>query len=153
MTTVETIRVGPDWLDLRERADAAARSRALVEQLRRRLPANGPLLVHDLASGTGSMRRWLAPLLPGPQHWVLHDRDPGLLALAESPGGAAGAARRRAGACSGRMRGKRPSRASAGWEPRSLCARARGGSAPRRATSRASGSPAGSTPPANRTPR
>ena len=29
------------------------------------------------------MGRWLAPLLPGPQHWVLHDRDAELLALAE----------------------------------------------------------------------
>lgn len=28
------------------------------------------------------MGRWLAPLLPGPQHWVLYDRDPRLLALA-----------------------------------------------------------------------
>jgi hypothetical protein len=28
------------------------------------------------------MGRWLAPLLPGPQHWVLHDQDPDLLALA-----------------------------------------------------------------------
>jgi hypothetical protein len=25
------------------------------------------------------MGRWLAPLLPGPQHWVLHDRDDELL--------------------------------------------------------------------------
>jgi hypothetical protein len=28
------------------------------------------------------MGRWLAPRLPGPQHWVLHDRDAGLLELA-----------------------------------------------------------------------
>jgi hypothetical protein len=28
------------------------------------------------------MGRWLAPLLEGPQHWVLHDRDPDLLAIA-----------------------------------------------------------------------
>jgi hypothetical protein len=28
------------------------------------------------------MVRWLAPRLAGPQHWVLHDRDPALLALA-----------------------------------------------------------------------
>ena len=28
------------------------------------------------------MGRWLAPLLPGPQHWVLHDRDADLLAVA-----------------------------------------------------------------------
>ncbi|HVV57803.1 MAG TPA: hypothetical protein VHC45_05530 [Gaiellaceae bacterium] len=37
------------------------------------------------------MGRWLAPLLPGPQHWVLHDRDADLLALAaaDRPGPAA----------------------------------------------------------------
>ena len=91
MTTVEAIRVSSDWLDLRERADAAARSRALVRHLRERLPASAPLVVHDLACGSGSMGRWLAPLLPGEQHWILHDRDPDLLALAgaEVPGPAA----------------------------------------------------------------
>src|SRR4029077_13860807 len=41
-------------------------------------------VVHDLACGTGSMGRWLAPLLSAPQHWILHDRDPDLLALAEA---------------------------------------------------------------------
>jgi hypothetical protein len=37
------------------------------------------------------MGRWLAPRLPGPQHWVLHDRDTDLLELAtaEPPGRAA----------------------------------------------------------------
>jgi hypothetical protein len=37
------------------------------------------------------MGRWLAPLLPGPQHWVVHDRDADLLevAAAEPPGPAA----------------------------------------------------------------
>jgi hypothetical protein len=37
------------------------------------------------------MGRWLAPLLPGPQQWVLHDRDPDLQKLAEAdpPGPAA----------------------------------------------------------------
>ena len=83
MTTAEAIRVSPEWLDLREGADAAARSLDLVGQIRRGLPASGPLVIHDLAGGSGSMGRWLAPLLPGPQHWVLHDRDPELLALAE----------------------------------------------------------------------
>ena len=83
MSTAELIRVSPGWLDLREPADAAARSRDLVRQLRGRLPDDGPLVVHDLACGTGSMGRWLAPLLPGPQRWILHDRDPDLLALAE----------------------------------------------------------------------
>jgi hypothetical protein len=64
-----------DWLALREPADAAARSADLADRLRLR----PPLAVHDLGSGTGSMARWLAPRLPGPQHWVLHDRDADLL--------------------------------------------------------------------------
>ncbi|WNM38125.1 class I SAM-dependent methyltransferase [Micromonospora halotolerans] len=71
-----------DWLRLREPADAAARSAELLDVVRRRLPADRPLVVHDLGSGTGSMARWLAPRLPGPQRWVLHERDADLLALA-----------------------------------------------------------------------
>jgi hypothetical protein len=39
-------------------------------------------VIHDLGGGSGSMGRWLAPRLPRPQHWVVHDRDPNLLALA-----------------------------------------------------------------------
>lgn len=75
--SADAIRVSRDWLDLREPVDAAARSRELVAQL-----GDGPWLIHDLACGSGSMGRWLAPLLPGPQHWVLHDRDADLLAAA-----------------------------------------------------------------------
>ena len=84
-------RVSAGWLALREPADAAARARDLVDELRRHLPATGLIVVHDLGCGTGSMGRWLAPLLPGPQHWVLHDRDPDLLeaATADPPGPAA----------------------------------------------------------------
>jgi hypothetical protein len=82
MTSAEVIRVSPDWLDLREPADAAARSRDLVRKLRDRLPDRGSLLIHDLACGSGSMSRWLAPLLRGQQRWILHDRDPDLLSLA-----------------------------------------------------------------------
>ena len=80
--TFEAIRVSPSWLDRREAADAAARSRELVDLLSRRVPAEGHWLIHDLACGSGSMGRWLAPLLPGPQHWVLHDRDADLLSMA-----------------------------------------------------------------------
>jgi hypothetical protein len=87
--TLEPVRVPSDWLDLREGADAAARARELVGQLRRRLPAGGDLVIHDLACGTGAMGRWLAPRLPGRQRWVMHDRDADLL-------GAAAAARPRA---------------------------------------------------------
>ncbi|HEX6762929.1 MAG TPA: class I SAM-dependent methyltransferase [Gaiellaceae bacterium] len=89
--TVEAIRVSPGWLDLREAADGAARARELVDHLRRRVPVEGRWSIHDLACGSGSMGRWLAPLLPGPQRWVLHDRDPDLLAIAAAdlPGPAA----------------------------------------------------------------
>jgi hypothetical protein len=89
--TAEGVRVSSDWLDLREPADAAARSRDLAERLARELPADRRWLVHDLGAGSGAMGRWLAPLLPGRQHWVLHDRDADLLkvAAARSPGPAA----------------------------------------------------------------
>ena len=78
-----------DWLALREPADAAARSVDLVDAVRPSLTA--PLLVRDLGCGSGSMGRWLAPRLPGPQTWVLHDRDPRLLEIAAAglPGTAA----------------------------------------------------------------
>jgi hypothetical protein len=48
-------------------------------------------VIHDLGGGTGAMGRWLAPRLPAPQHWVVHDRDAGLLELAvdDPPGPAA----------------------------------------------------------------
>jgi trans-aconitate methyltransferase len=83
--------LSPDWLTLREPADAAARATDLVEELRRELPASWPTRIHDLGCGTGSMGRWLAPRLTGPQHWVLHDRDAELLehAATSTPGAAA----------------------------------------------------------------
>jgi len=76
------VRVSPRWLALREPADAAARSAELADRLARQL-GPGPHAIHDLGGGSGSMGRWLAPRLPGPQHWVVHDRDPDLLALTE----------------------------------------------------------------------
>jgi len=85
------IRVARSWLALREPADAAARAPDLVERLVRALPPTGRRVIHDLACGTGAMGRWLGPLLPGPQHWVLRDLDQDLLAVAlqEVPGPAA----------------------------------------------------------------
>jgi hypothetical protein len=80
--TVETIRVSPSWLELREAADGAARAPELVGQLRRRVPTEGRWLIHDLGCGSGSLGRWLAPLFAGPQRWVLHDRDIDLLTMA-----------------------------------------------------------------------
>ncbi|WP_132125347.1 class I SAM-dependent methyltransferase [Actinocrispum wychmicini] len=75
MTTIP-----PEWLRLREGADAAARSTELVDLLRPAL--KGDLLIRDLGCGTGSMGRWLTGRLPNRQRWILHDRDPQLLALA-----------------------------------------------------------------------
>ncbi len=85
----DVVRVSDEWLALREPADAEARSRELVEHLPGRPPASGRWVIHDLGGGTGAMGRWLAPLLHGPQHWVVHDRDAELLALADVPGPAA----------------------------------------------------------------
>ena len=70
------------WLRLREPADAAARSLDLASRVVGMLDGAAPMVVHDLGCGSGSMGRWLAPLLAGPQHWVLHDRDRDLLGVA-----------------------------------------------------------------------
>jgi len=85
------VRVSPEWLVLREPADAAARSAELAARLGRHVCAAGRLVIHDLGGGSGAMGRWLAPRLPGRQHWVVHDRDADLLdrALARAPGTAA----------------------------------------------------------------
>jgi hypothetical protein len=89
--SAEAVRVSPEWLTLREPADAAARSAELAERLGRHVPATGRLVIHDLGGGSGAMGRWLAPRLAGPQHCVVHDRDAGLLeiAAAGAPGPAA----------------------------------------------------------------
>ncbi|MFF9157012.1 trans-aconitate methyltransferase [Streptomyces sp. NPDC014846] len=95
----EPPRYAPEWLQLRESADAAARAQELLDPLRTRLAGlpgrEGGLVVHDLGCGTGSMGRWLAPRLDGAQHWVLHDRDPYLLhfAAVASPRSAADGSR------------------------------------------------------------
>ena len=117
------VRVSPEWLVLREPADAAARSAELAERLGRHLPAAGRLVIHDLGGGSGAMGRWLAPRLPGPQHWVVHDRDAGLLELAV------------ADARAGRRRGRGHRRGaggptSPGW--RRTISPARASSSPRR---------------------
>ena len=88
MTDPDDPGFSSEWLSLRESADAAARATGLVAALP--VPT-GPLVIRDLGCGTGSMGRWLAPRLPGPQHWILHDRDPELLdhAARSLPGHAA----------------------------------------------------------------
>ena len=89
--TAPEIRVSQEWLTLREPADAAARAADLVERLERWPPDTGRWGIHDLGGGAGAMGRWLAPLLRGPQHWLVHDLDADLLevAAAHLPGAAA----------------------------------------------------------------
>ncbi|HEV7186166.1 MAG: hypothetical protein ACHP7F_07465 [Actinomycetales bacterium] len=75
------LEVSSEWLALREPEDAAARSRDLALAAAAMLP-EGPVVVHDLGSGTGSMMRWLAPLLPHRQMWILHDWNADLITRA-----------------------------------------------------------------------
>jgi Methyltransferase domain len=77
--TADTTHGFAAWLGLREAADAAARAPELVEPVRRHLAGAPRVVIHDLGTGTGSMGRWLAPQLPGPQHWIMYDRDAELL--------------------------------------------------------------------------
>ncbi|WP_017600119.1 class I SAM-dependent methyltransferase [Nocardiopsis lucentensis] len=77
MTSTGVPEFAPEWLALREGADAEARSARAVEMVR-----DHGRVVADLGCGTGSLGRWLAPRLPGSGRWVLFDRDPALLALA-----------------------------------------------------------------------
>lgn len=67
----------PEWLALREGADAGARAAEPVALLH----GHGQV-VADLGCGTGSLGRWLAPRLPDTRRWVLFDRDRDLLELA-----------------------------------------------------------------------
>jgi SAM-dependent methyltransferase len=107
--SVEIPRVTPDWLSLREPADAAARSAELVDLVRPWLSGSSPVVIHDLGCGTGSMARWLAPRLGLPQHWVMYDRDADLLEYAAGaltgPGARSGA---RSGARNGARSGADP---------------------------------------------
>lgn len=94
------------WLALREPADAEARSTDLAARAGAHLAATGfdspgfdspgsdspgfdsahRPVVRDLGAGTGSMARWLSPVLPGPVRWVLQDADPAVLSHAAVPG-------------------------------------------------------------------
>lgn len=73
------------WLALREPVDHRSRAAAAVSLLARAWRQNGWSRVVDLGSGSGSNLRYLAPRLPGPQHWTLIDHDRDLLAQASAP--------------------------------------------------------------------
>lgn len=70
-------RFDGDWLARREGFDAAARSMRLARGLAAALPASPRLL--DMGAGTGSLFRWLAPIIGGNQSWLLVDADGDLL--------------------------------------------------------------------------
>jgi SAM-dependent methyltransferase len=72
------------WLELREPADSAARSAAVVDAVRGHGAPTAPRIVVDLGSGTGANLRYLAPRLGGNQEWVLVDDDPALLTAART---------------------------------------------------------------------
>lgn len=77
-----------DWLALRAAADRRARNPSLAAALARTVAGRGAIRILDLGAGTGATMHALAPLLPGPQLWVLADADPSLLARAVPPEGA-----------------------------------------------------------------
>jgi SAM-dependent methyltransferase len=77
----------PEWLALREPADAAARSLTLTDRVARALPVERPLRVLDLGAGTGSNARFLSRRLPSKQQWTLVDHDAALLARASESAG------------------------------------------------------------------
>lgn len=72
----------PEWLALRETADARARNHELLAALNARFALRDRVSVVDIGCGTGANLRATAPLLPGSQHWTLIDNDAGLLAAA-----------------------------------------------------------------------
>ena len=67
-----------DWLARREPFDAQARNGELAAEFGRSLrgPPSGFTRIVDLAAGTGSNFRALAPHLGGDQEWLLVDHDP-----------------------------------------------------------------------------
>jgi hypothetical protein len=71
-----------DWLALREPHDVRARNPAVLAAVVAALKGTPSVRVVDLACGTGSTLRALAPQLPASQHWTLADNDLSLLARA-----------------------------------------------------------------------
>jgi hypothetical protein len=70
------------WLALRERYDAAARNRIVLDAVAAFAASLPSIAITDLASGTGATARAIATILPQRQSWRLVDNDLGLLARA-----------------------------------------------------------------------
>lgn len=72
----------PEWLALREPADHAARSQALLAKVGAAFAGRATLHIVDLGCGAGSNLRGTFAALPARQLWRLVDYDPRLLAAA-----------------------------------------------------------------------
>ncbi len=79
-----------DWLTMREPYDVRARNPVVLNAVVGSLNGASSKRIVDLASGTGSTLRALAPRLPAHQIWQLVDNDVGLLARASASVQAAG---------------------------------------------------------------
>ena len=71
-----------DWLALREPFDLRARNPRVLDAVVAAFAGTQQLRIVDLACGTGSTLRALAPRLPAAQNWRLTDNDLSLLARA-----------------------------------------------------------------------
>jgi hypothetical protein len=71
-----------DWLALREPFDAAARNAKIRDAALASIAGLDPVAIVDLACGTGSALRALAPKIPARQTWRVADNDLSLLARA-----------------------------------------------------------------------
>jgi SAM-dependent methyltransferase len=71
-----------EWLALREPYDVQARNATVLEAVVASLRVLPSMRIVDLACGTGSTLRALAPRLAASQHWRLVDNDLSLLARA-----------------------------------------------------------------------
>jgi hypothetical protein len=73
-----------DWLALREPYDVRARNPAVLDAVVALFKSFPSIHIVDLACGTGSTLRALAPRFPAGQNWRLADNDLGLLARASA---------------------------------------------------------------------
>jgi hypothetical protein len=79
-----------DWLALREPCDARARNASVLNEVTALLAGKNAVRIVDLACGTGSTMRAIAPKIPVRQHWQLVDNNLSLLARASEMKPAAG---------------------------------------------------------------
>jgi hypothetical protein len=76
-----------EWLTLREPFDGRARNADVLAAVAGHFASHSAVSVVDLASGTGSTLRAIAPHLPARQDWRLVDNNLSLLARAEASSG------------------------------------------------------------------